>query len=181
MKTFVALLVILTFAGAEAARASRSRNFNCVRHVYNLSNVPVLVGYFAKSGSSTVICSAAGHKQARAKGLGEGWCTIPPHTTVPVGFGLDINGQVYGYVGIMASSGLVMYYFLGYGGIGGAGCPYIQHDGTTQGVLLNDPANGDIQFYGPLGKKSAAQAAKDEQAFRVALAAAKRKAAKRHH
>lgn len=179
MKKLVCLLALMSCGSAEAAKSPQSPNYDCIRHVYNLSGGWFTVGYSAQSGSASLSCTAASRQTAKAKKLPANACSIPPHSTATVGFNLDFNDQVYGYVTMADPFGHVAsYYFLGYGGMGGSGCPYIQHSGSTAGVNLNEPTNGDLQLYGPLGKRSAAQIAEDRRVFREALARAKKKAAK---
>jgi hypothetical protein len=106
---------------------------SCTRHFYNKSDYEWAVAMI-NSGR----CQTAGGKSDPS-----GVCIIPPHGSAVLGY--SNNGSVGAQV-LMAGAWKGGHYAGGFS-LRTVGC-YIEHDGNTGNVVLNDPADGDIATCG---------------------------------
>jgi hypothetical protein len=137
MKHFFAMVLAL-LTGLVLITPQHAQAFSCWRHIYNNSDCAWTFSdtgggsgnaYFIDPGGCTSNCTEK-----------NGPCTVNPHCTIDLQYTYS-GGITNGTMNVTLGQSKSAY---SYQGDGVNLCPYINHNGQTGGIWLNQPAHGDM-------------------------------------
>jgi hypothetical protein len=132
------LLGACTSMPAQQVAKPGAPAYSCYRHIYNNSSCAWTFSFDTDSGNVYLGDGTLPNCTQQ-----NGPCTIPPGNTIPIQYTTS-GGLISGHVTIV-SAGATQSYYQRYANDPGSNfCPYVQHDGNTGDVAMNDPANGDF-------------------------------------
>jgi hypothetical protein len=127
-KIAVALLVLGSATAADAA---------CERHIYNNTDYRWFIEYVPGGVSSSTGSLYFGDFCGNVR---NGSCWLPPHSVMTITY-TTTAGMTAVNLGVKDPTN---YEKIFYAYSTGSTCPKLQHDGSTGGASVNDPADGDV-------------------------------------
>lgn len=118
------------------------------RHVYNMTGDVYYFAIAADKGGVSTDCP-----EATTRGDGTVECFIQPNATITVTYSTSEQlgmQNAHGAITFADKDKIVKTWKWDFGQATSFNSPHIFHQGSTNGLNLNTPSDGDVQLYGPL-------------------------------
>jgi hypothetical protein len=131
----------LLLTAATACGVGTSARADCVRHIYNLSEMTWSVSVSSLNGGIWLTNDAG-----CASPQGSGTWNLPPGCTVSISYAQNFVLPI-GVIGRLYFVGSVTASYPYYQGVFES-CGRLNHSGDTAAMNLNEPVDGDVQLFG---------------------------------